>query len=114
MENNLGNLADYMGPRKLDANIVKDKEMQFACINIEKKEYDDKVVLKLSFQNNEEDFHLNFNKTNLDVLAEYMQDEDMKQLTEFVGCVFTFDTRKVTNPNTGKLMDSLIVHKIER
>ena len=114
MANELGELSDYMGPRKLDANIVVSKDLKFACVKIERKEYDDDVSLKFSFQNSGKDFYLGMNKTNLNILDEYMQDEKMKQILELVGCVFTFDQVQVRNPQTGKNMQSLVIDKIER
>lgn len=115
MEEDLGTLDDYTGPQKLTPEIAKEKTMGFACVGIHKKLFEDQKgpTLQLELQNDEKDYFLNLNKTNLDVLGDYMQETNMVKLIEFVGKVFYFDKIKVRNPATSKYQDSLLIDKIE-
>jgi hypothetical protein len=116
MENNddLGTLNDYIGPQKLDAEIAKDTKTLFACVGIERQQFEDSKspTLQIHLQNAEIDYYLNLNKTNLDILSNFMKELKFDNLKNFVGCVFAFDKINVTNPKTGKPMKSLIIDKI--
>ena len=89
---------------------VKSEEDAYVVVGVTSEEYDKKQKVVLNLERNEIAKDFTMNATNIKAVREL----DIESPKALVGNKIYFIKIKVNNPNTNKIVDSLVITKVEK
>lgn len=109
VKDNLDTWDCFIGERFLKVIDVKSDMHPFICVGVEEIKKDDKTMVRLSFQSDQEDYIYDVNKAN----QKFMINAGLKSPRSAIGKKFFFTKTKANNPQTKQEVDTLRFCKIE-